>query len=31
MKTFLEFITEAELIENDQQEFAKLRAEIQML
>ena len=31
MKTFLEFITEAELIENDQQEFAQLRAKIKML
>ena len=31
MKTFLEFIAEAELIENDQQEFAKLRAKIKML
>jgi hypothetical protein len=31
MKTFLEFVTEAELIENDQQEFAQLRAKIKML
>jgi hypothetical protein len=31
MKTFLEFITEAELIENDQQELSKIRAEIKML
>jgi hypothetical protein len=31
MKTFLEFIAEAELIESDQQEFAQLRAKIKML
>jgi hypothetical protein len=31
MKTFLEFIAEAELIENDQQELSKIRAEIKML
>jgi hypothetical protein len=33
MKTFLEFIAEAELIDikNDQQELSKIRAEIQML
>jgi hypothetical protein len=31
MKTFLEFITEAELIENDQQELAQINAKIKFL
>jgi hypothetical protein len=31
MKTFQEFILEARLIENDQQEYAKIRAKIKML